>query len=369
MLRYRHLWPIIRQFPPELAHRLALWSLRMPVRLGEAVEDPFSWNGLTFRNRAGVAAGFDKNAACLAGLERLGAGFVEVGTILVEPWQGNQISPRMARLLKLRGLWNRLGFTSLGFQRVQWNLARFPRERRRGMVIACNIGPHPGNLKKTTNRTDALATAKAELLQLAEALHPHADLFVVNLSSPNTPGLRSLLQSAELAEMVIAPIRGLMRRLDETSARSWRTPLLIKLPPEDENRELWNDESLAKVVRPLLAADAGDGFVAVNTSTRLALQHFPLGTNDLPGGISGDPLRQEALRVVAMLRRLIGPNKLLIGCGGIMAPEHAEDFRRAGADLVELYSGMVFAGPGLVSRCAKEIARMKGPGTSVPGLS
>src|SRR5262245_35450171 len=119
MLRYRHLWPIIRQIPPELAHRLALCALGLPVRLGEQVNDPFTWNGLAFRNRAGVAAGFDKNAACLPGLERLGAGFVEVGTILIEPWAGNQVSPRMARLLKLHGIWNRLGFTSLGLQKVE----------------------------------------------------------------------------------------------------------------------------------------------------------------------------------------------------------------------------------------------------------
>jgi dihydroorotate dehydrogenase len=255
----------------------------------------------------------------------------------------------------------------MGLQKVEANLARFPRERRHGMVVACNIGPHPGNLKKKTNRAAALSTAKTELLLLAEALHPQAEMIVVNLSSPNTPGLRSLLQSTELAEMVIEPIRERVRRLDRTSDRFWRTPMLIKLPPEDENRELWNDESLAKVVRPLLAADACDGFVAVNTSTRLAVQHFPLAAADLPGGISGDPLREEALRVVAMLRRMIGPEKLLIGCGGIMAPEHAIDFRRAGADLVELYSGMVFAGPGLVSRCAK--AMKESPGTSVPGLS
>jgi dihydroorotate dehydrogenase len=367
MLQYRHLWPIIRQIPPELAHQLALCALQMPLRLGEPVDDEFAWHGLMFRNRAGVAAGFDKNAVCMPGLDRIGAGFVEVGTILVEPWQGNQVSPRMARLLSLHGLWNRLGFTSLGLRKVANNLARFPRERRHGMVVACNVGPHPGNLKRAVDRSNALAAAKAELLHLAEALQPHADMFVINLSSPNTPGLRSLLQSADLAEMVIKPIHEEVQKLDRASGGSRHTPLLIKLPPEDENRELWTEGSLAKVIQPLIAAGVCNGFVAVNTSTRLALQHFPLEKTDLPGGISGEPLRAEALRVVSMLRQLIGPHRLLIGCGGIMAPEHANDFRRAGADLVELYSGMVFAGPGLVSRCAK--AMKESTGTSVPGLS
>src|SRR5262249_18450909 len=333
----RYLWPIIRQFPPELAHRLALSTLRLPIRLGgRRVENPFTWEGLTFRNRAGVAAGFDKNAECLTGLERLGAGFVEVGTVLVEPWAGNQVAPRMARLMRLQALWNRLGFTSLGLQLVERNLARFPRGGRQGIVVACNIGPHPGNLKQASNRYEALSIAQAEFVRLSEALYPHVDIFVVNLSSPNTPGLRSLLQSPELGELVVRPIRRHIRRLDEASSRSWPTPLLIKLPPEDENRELWTKESLENVVQPLLAVDACDGFVAVNTSTRLALQHFPVDKSALPGGISGDPLREEALRVVALLRQMIGPSKLLIGCGGIMAPEHGNLFLRAGADLVEL---------------------------------
>jgi len=358
MLRYRYLWPIIRQFPPELAHSLALRALRLPIRLGgRLVDDPFTWKGLTFRNRAGVAAGFDKNAECLAGLERLGAGFVEVGTILIEAWPGNQVLPRMTRLMKLQALWNRLGFTSLGLHQVERNLAQFPRERRQGMIVACNIGPHPGNLKQTSNRNESLSITRAELLRLFEALFPHADLIVVNLSSPNTPGLRSLLQSPELTELVMQPIRRQICKLDEASGRSRQTPLLIKLPPEDENRELWTQESLGKVVQPLLAADACDGFVAVNTSTRLALEHFPVEKSDLPGGISGDPLREEALRVVGLLRQMIGPSKLLIGCGGILAPEHANLFRAAGADLVEMYSGMVFAGPALVGQCAEAMKK------------
>ncbi|HEV3143452.1 MAG TPA: dihydroorotate dehydrogenase 2 [Gemmataceae bacterium] len=329
------------------------------MRLGDPVlEDPFTWRGLTFRNRSGIAAGFDKNAVCLQGLERLGAGFVEVGTILVEPWAGNPVSPRMARLLKLHGLWNRLGFTSLGLGRVEKNLARFPRERRRGMIVACNIGPHPGNLKRASSRTEALAIAQTELMRLTEALFPHTDMFVINLSSPNTPGLRSLLQSAELTEVVIEPIRRQLGRQDEVSGRRWRTLLLIKLPPEDENRELWTEQLLSKVIQPLLTADACDGFVAVNTSARLALEHFKAEPTDLPGGVSGEPLRNEALRMVGLMRRLIGPDKLLIGCGGIMIPEHANLFRSAGADLVEMYSGLVFAGPGLVSGCAKAMGEI-----------
>src|SRR5262249_6126957 len=156
-ISYRHVWPLIRQLPPEFAHTLALNALRLPFRVAATPSDPFTWGGLTFRNRVGIAAGFDKNAVCVSGVERLGAGFLEVVTILTEPWAGNRVSPRMARLLPVRGIWNRLGFTSHGVAQATRNLARVPRERRRGMVVAGNIGPHPADLKTADDRGHALS--------------------------------------------------------------------------------------------------------------------------------------------------------------------------------------------------------------------
>jgi dihydroorotate dehydrogenase len=360
MFRYRHWWPIVRRLPPEFAHTLGLNLLRLPVRFAPPPpNDPYSWGGLTFRNRIGIAAGFDKNAICLRGIERLGAGFVEVGTILLSPWKGNRVSPRMKRLIGQRAIWNRLGFTSRGLAVAANNLCGYPRERRSGMIVAANIGPHPGHLKAADSPDAVLKLALNEFLQLINALFLEVDLFVINLSSPNTPGLRSMLQSSNLTEAVVLPVRRRIRELDQHSNRSWPTPLLVKLPPEDENRELWTDDSLRTVTAPLLQADACDGFVAVNTSTRLAIQHVQYPPPELPGGLSGEPLRAEALRVVAMLRRLIGPQKLLIGCGGVMGPQHAVEFRQAGADLVELYSGMIFAGPSLPAQCAAAIAGMR----------
>ena len=357
MLSYRHLWPIVRRLPPEFAHALGLSLLRLPIRyVSPPTDQPFSWSGLTFRNRVGIAAGFDKNAVCIRGVERLGVGFVEVGTILVAPWSGNQASPRMKRLIKIGAIWNRLGFTSLGLEAARRNLERAPRERRRGMVVAGNIGPHPGHLKNAANRSQI---TRDEFLQLINELHSFVDMFVINLSSPNTPGLRSLLETPDLVETAILPARRRLWELDEKSSRPWRTPLLIKLPPEDENREYWTEANLKGVTEPMLAANACDGFVAVNTSTKLALEHVHYPPGELPGGISGEPLRREALHVVSMVRKLIGPQKLLIGCGGVMTPEHAVAFRRAGADLIELYSGMIYAGPGLPARCA---AALEAPG-------
>jgi dihydroorotate dehydrogenase len=353
MLRYRHFWPVIQLLPAELAHRLGLLLLRLPVSWAIRPPDaPFVWRGLTFRNRVGIAAGFDKNGVCLRGIERLAAGFVEVGTVLVSPWKGNPLRPRLARLLAVQGLWNRIGFASHGVETVRARLAAFPREARRGMVVACNIGPHPGNMKKAASPSEALATAREELLRLADDLFPHADVFVINMSSPNTPGLRSLLQSEELCSTVVLPVRRLLRRLDGDAGRPHGTPLLVKLAPEDAGLSPWSAESLQDVVRPLVEADACDGFVAVNTSARLALQSVPYASRDMPGGVSGAPLRPEALRVVAMLRGLVGKDRLLIGCGGVMEPSHVLDFLQAGADLVEMYSGLVYQGPGFVAACA-----------------
>src|SRR5262249_46036304 len=155
-----------------------------------------------------------------------------------------QVRPRMKRLPELRAIWNRLGFTSRGLTIAAANLSSFLRERRRGLVVAANIGPHPGHLKSVTSPDEILALAQNEFVQLVNALFFEVDLFVINLSSPNTPGLRSLLQSPNLTEAVVLPVRRRIRQFDEQTARGWRTPLLIKLPPEDENRELWTDDSL-----------------------------------------------------------------------------------------------------------------------------
>jgi dihydroorotate dehydrogenase len=365
MSLYRLAWPVVRHLPPEFAHAAGLQVLRLPFRLGTQVSDPFTWHGITFRNRSGIAAGFDKNAECIRGIERLGAGFFEAGTILVEPWAGNPVAPRLSRLLAQRGVWNRLGFTSEGLAAAARRLARTPRAMRRGLVVACNIGPHPGRLKESA---DPLRTAGAEFRQLVESLHPHCEMFVVNLSSPNTPRLRSLLQSPDLVDAVIRPTWKRVRELDASSAAARHTPLLVKLPPEDMNREPWTDPSLHAVVEPLLRDGVCDGFVAVNTSVRLAEKLVHMPPDDLPGGVSGEPIRAEALRVVAMLRRLIGPDRLLIGCGGVMAPAHAIEFRHAGADLVELYTGMIYAGPGLVSRCAAQMHQSSFGGPTRPTL-
>src|SRR5262249_16027264 len=139
---------------------------------------------------------------------------------------------------------------------------------------------------------------------------------------------------------------------------------LVKLPPEDQDRQVWSMESLKSVIDPIMEAHSADGFIAVNTSTRLAQEMVSHPPADLPGGVSGPPLRTQALRLVSLVRAIIGPGPLLIGCGGVMEPAHAVEFLHAGANLVELYSGMIYAGPSLVSKCAEAIRASRHPSSS-----
>jgi dihydroorotate dehydrogenase len=351
MIGYKTLWPLIRLLPPELAHQAALLALGLPApTVWRPCDDPFEWQGLRFRNRLGIAAGLDKNAVAVRGIERLGAGFVEVGTVLVAPWRGNDARPRIKRLTEVEGIWNRLGFPSQGLKRIKVNLKAFPRTKRNGLVVGTNIGPHPGHLSAAPSADIYLDTARQELLHLAEALFEETDFFVVNLSSPNTPGLRILLQGENLCAELVNPVRRTIRRLDTGSHRDHPTPLLVKLPPEDALGNSWTTEALTAVVGPLVENDACDGFVAVNTSVQLARA---MGEDS--GGVSGAPLRTTALATVRLLRQIVGDRPLVVGCGGITQPEHAVALVAAGSNLIEVYTGLVYHGPGLVTRCADAV--------------
>lgn len=348
---YRFTWPLLKMLSPEAAHAFGLAMLKVPVRWAKTCNDPFAWRGLTFRNRVGIAAGFDKNAVGLRGLERMGIGFVEIGTILNNPWPGNPDRPRMERLYEQKGIWNRLGFPSEGVGRVAARLRAYPRNKRQGMVVACNIGPHPGHLKQCSSPESYLTLARTELLQLIEVLHDQADLFVINLSSPNTAGLRGLLSDPRLAAELVLPIK---KRLLELGTVAGRTiPLWMKLPPDNPDKQGWTKQTLEPIIAPLLQNEVCDGFVAVNTSTRLTQQLLQRDT----GGVSGGPLLPVAVEAIRLLRELTGPDMLIVGCGGITQPADAVTLQQAGAQLVELYSGMIFAGPSLPAACAEMLRK------------
>jgi dihydroorotate dehydrogenase len=349
---YEWLWPLVRLLPSEPAHQLGLLALRVPLRWARAaVEDPFEWRGHRFRNRVGIAAGLDKNGVALRGLARLGVGFIEVGTVLSRPHPGNALQPRMRRLPRERALWNRLGFPSQGAARVRDHLAGTPLT---DVALAVNLAPHPLTVRSAESEPGFAARARAELFEIARLLHPWAAFFVLNASSPNTPGLRRQLEGSGFAQEIAAPLRAELARLDAAARRLAPTLLLLKLPPEDADGKPLGPEGLARLVGPFLAPEICDGFVAVNTSVALARAAVRVGEGEPSGGISGAPLRALALEAMQALSAL-APAQLRIGGGGVMDGADALALAEAGAHLVELYSGLVYRGPSLVHECAESL--------------
>jgi dihydroorotate dehydrogenase len=356
---YEWLWPLVRLTPAELAHQLGLLALRAPVRWGGgAVDDPFAWRGQRFRNRIGVAAGLDKNGVALRGLAGLGVGFIEVGTVLARPHGGSELRPRLRRLPRERALWNRLGFPSEGVTRVQRRIARTPLAE---VALAVNLAPHPLTVRSAESETGFALRARLELFEIAYRLHPWAAFFVLNLSSPNTPGLRRQLAGAGFAEELVVPLKAELARLDQAARRLAPSLLLVKLPPEDAEGKRLDADGLARLVRPLLAPGVCDGFVASNTSLTLARALAPRPERELPGGVSGAPLLPLALEAMRALRE-VAPSHLRIGVGGVLEPADAVAMHEAGAHLVELYTGLVYRGPRFARACAA--ALRDGRGTS-----
>jgi len=359
---YEWLWPLVRWTPAELGHALGLLALRAPLRLGgDAVDDPFEWRGHRLRNRIGIAAGLDKDAVALRGLAGLGVGFIEVGTVLARPHRGNEERPRMRRLERERALWNRLGFPSAGAARVRDRIARTPLP---DVALAMNVAPHPLTVRSAEHEPGFAARARAELFETARLLHPWAACFVLNLSSPNTPGLRRQLEGAGFAEELVAPLAAELARLDASARRLAPTLLLVKLPPEDADGKRLDVDGLARLVRPLLAPGSCDGFIASNTSLALARTLVPRPEGEPPGGISGAPLRPLALEVMRALAEL-APRHLRVGVGGVMEPGDAVALAAAGAHLVELYTGLVYRGPRFAGLCAEALRRGRSNGDGV----
>lgn len=364
---YEHLWPLLRLADAELAHHVGLWVLRhAPLPLGRRVLDPFTWRGLHFANRVGVAAGFDKDAAALNGIHGLGAGFVEVGTVLNRPWRGNE-RPRLLRMPEAGGLWNRLGFPSAGLRSVR---ARLAAGKPPGLTIGCNIAPHPRTLREARGAARLQRLLHQELEELADGLYEHADFFVVNLSSPNTQGLRGVLQAGAFTVELAARLRQRLHRRSNNGSNNGSSnngnsvgntrqapPLLVKIPPEQADGAAWDEHAFAELVRALAAPGVCDGFVAVNTSTRLSHAHagrLRVVRSDAPGGVSGAPLFEQALAAQRMLAEL-APEHLRIGVGGVMRAQDAVALVQAGAHLVELYTGLVYRGPGVIAECANAL--------------
>lgn len=335
MNSYRFAGPLIRRLEPEAAHGLTIWALRHGlVRRRAKAEDPRLaqrlW-GLDFTNPIGLAAGFDKNAAVVDAMLGLGFGFVEAGSVTPRPQKGNP-RPRLFRLSQDRAVINRLGFNGEGHDAVAARLAA--REPGGTGVLGINLG---------ANRDSADRAADYEAGVRRFALR--ADYLVLNVSSPNTPGLRDLQARGQLEALLD---RVLAARKSACAGHDRPTPLLLKIAPD------LAPEDTADIAEVALAR-ALDGLIISNTSVDLrgGLKSRHAGE---PGGLSGRPLFARSTALLRDVYRLTKGQMPLVGVGGVASGADAYAKMRAGASLVELYTALVFEGPGLVGRIKAELA-------------
>ncbi len=320
----------------EKAHSVALSALDLAERLGLSgrlaggrVEDPVELMGLRFPNRVGLAAGLDKNADHLDALGGLGFGFVEVGTVTPRPQDGNP-RPRLFRLPEAGAIINRMGFNNAGVDHL---VERVRRSRYAG-VIGINIGK---------NLTTPVERAVDDYLLCLRKVHVHAHYITVNISSPNTPGLRNL-QFGEHLDQLLGTLREEASRLDRESGR--QVPLAVKIAPDMDTEEV-------RLVAASLEANGIEAVIATNTTiSRDAVAGLPGA--DERGGLSGRPVFEPSNTVIRELRRHL-PDMPIIGVGGIDSGQAALAKVEAGADLVQLYSGFIYRGPALVGECARAL--------------
>ena len=327
---------------PERAHHAGFTALRAagPVlsQVPAPVASPVDALGLRFAHPLGLAAGFDKNGVGVDALGALGFAAVEVGTVTARAQPGNP-RPRLFRLTADRAVVNRMGFNNDGAVVVAARLAARAARGRPGPVLGVNIG------KSRVVPEDDADAVRADHETTALLLAPWADYLVVNVSSPNTPGLRSL-QAVERLEPLLEAVRRAADRASELSRRG-RVPLLVKLAPD-----LADDDVLA--VADLVRARDLDGVVATNTTISRTGLRTPAAEVEAAGagGLSGPPVRERALAVTRLLRERLGRGPCLIGVGGITTVEDARERLEAGADLLQAYTAFVYEGP----RWARSVA-------------
>jgi len=337
---YQTLWPALRLLKPETAHSFAFKVLKLglvPTAKGES-DDPILtvrlWNH-EFHNPIGLAAGFDKEASAIFDTFGLGFGFVEPGTVTPLPQSGNP-KPRLFRLDEDNAVINRLGFNSGGLPRFAGNIAAYRRSHSGGGPVGANIG---------RNKNSAEDAADYEIS--IEALAPLVDYLVINVSSPNTPGLRSMQRRETLEDLIARCLGARARAIADAAARP---PLLVKIAPDldaDERRDIAN----------LAVAMKLDGLIAGNTTIARPPELRAPDKNET-GGLSGQPLFAPSTAFLADLYHLTEGRIPLIGTGGVTSGADAYTKIRAGASLVQLYTALVFKGPRLVRRIKHDLARL-----------
>jgi dihydroorotate dehydrogenase len=321
---------LLFRLDPETAHGLSIAALRCKLPLAAPPpRDPklaVSVAGLDFANPLGMAAGYDKNAEVPDALLALGFGFAEVGTVTPLPQPGNP-KPRIFRLEDDEAVINRLGFNNDGHDAAERRLAA---RRGRGGIVGVNIGANKDS-------ADRVADYEKGVLRFA----PLASYLTVNISSPNTPGLRTMQAREQLSEL-------LQRVTAAREKAAGRPPLFLKIAPDLVEAEL--HDIAAEVLENRI-----DGVIVSNTTIARPALRSPAHIGEA-GGLSGKPLFERSTVVLAKMRRLLGPDVAIIGVGGVDSAEAAVEKIRAGADLVQLYTAMVYAGPSLPGRIARGLS-------------
>ncbi|MEO8935852.1 MAG: quinone-dependent dihydroorotate dehydrogenase [Burkholderiaceae bacterium] len=341
------LYPLARDalfaLDAETAHYLTLDNLRRLHTCGLAgcvaptvPDDPCVVMGLRFRNPVGLAAGMDKNGAYIDALAHFGFGFIEVGTVTPRAQPGNP-KPRMFRIRQVDALINRLGFNNDGLEAFIANVRRSTFRSRTGGILGLNIGK---------NADTPIERATDDYLIGLAGVYPHADYVTINISSPNTKQLREL-QGADQLGGLLAALKGRQAELADQHGRY--VPLAVKIAPD-------LDPAQIDGVADALVAYGIDGVIATNTTlSRAAVAGLPHA--DEAGGLSGAPLKAASDQVVAALHARLGDRIPIIGVGGIMSGDDARAKRAVGARLVQVYSGLIYRGPGLVADCARALRR------------
>jgi dihydroorotate dehydrogenase len=346
LLPYALARPFLFSLDPEAAHDLTMASLARTqgtpltaAYCSAKVSDPIELAGLKFPNRVGLAAGLDKNARCIDGLAAMGFGFVEVGTVTPKGQPGNP-KPRMFRLPEANALINRLGFNNDGLDAFLANVKKSSiRQKKNPLLLGLNIGK---------NAATPIENAVDDYLICLDGVYPHADYVTVNISSPNTKNLRAL-QSDEALDALLGRIAECREMLATQHGK--RVPIFVKIAPD-------LDDAQVEVIAATLKRHAMDGVVATNTTlSREAVKG--LRHAEETGGLSGAPVLEASNRVIRQLRAALGKGFPIIGVGGVMSGADAVSKIKAGADVVQIYTGLIYKGPALVGEAALAIKKSR----------
>ncbi len=334
---YKIARPILFRLDAERAHDLTLRGLRIAQRMGITSflspghrKEPVKLMGLNFPNRVGLAAGLDKSGNCVAGFGSMGFGFVEVGTITPVAQEGNP-RPRLFRVREHEAIINRMGFNNPGIETALDNIQK----SRKGFegILGINIGKN----KKTPNEN-----ALDDYLHCFRKSYTHADYIAVNVSSPNTSGLREL-QTPKFARELLSPIMDEREKLKEQTGKS--VPVAVKIDPDMGTDQI-------KELSELFIELELDAIIATNTTvSRDSISNHRLSTET--GGLSGSPLNEKSNEVIAKLHTELKDKVPIIGVGGINSKEDAQEKLSAGASLVQIYTGLIYQGPSLIKELAE----------------